>query len=460
MKITLIGGGSVKSTQFISALLRRADFPAVDEFCLMDIDSHKLEVMGTLCGAIVETAWRPIRVTTTTDPHVAFSGADYVITTIRVGGDDARVLDERIALEHRVLGQETTGPGGFAMAMRSIPAILEYAKILRQENPNAWMFNFTNPSGLVTQALYDQGFDRVIGICDSANNAQNALAAYCGVPADRLRAELFGLNHLSWTRKVKFDGMDELPRFLQDDRAVAASTMGMFEPSLVHQLGMYLNEYLFYYYYSERALASILKAAKTRGEEVREISERLWKQLDESDPQTNPRAALDLIASATRRREATYMHYSKANSPSLEQADRDLAAGRYATPVEGDGYAGVVLDIIQAMESGRTLSTGLNVPNRGAIACMRDDDIVEVSCEVDQNGVRSLLIGEIPEHQELLMRSVKRYERLAVEAILNRSRETAAAALMSHPLVMSYSLGHVLIDEYLLAHRRYVGDWA
>ena len=459
MKITLIGGGSIKSTQFISALLRRREFPLVDEFCLLDIDRRRLDVMGLLCRRIVESAWQPIRVTTATDARTALKDATYVVTTIRVGGDDARILDERIALRHGVLGQETTGAGGFAMAMRSIPAILEYARILHEVSPSAWMFNFTNPSGLVTQALYDQGFDRVIGICDSANNAQNALAQYLGIPAQRLRTGLFGLNHLSWARSVTLDGTDVLPRFLEDEPAVAASTMGMFEPALYRRLGMYLNEYLYYYYYSERALSSILRAAKTRGEEVREINERLWKQIDEIDLEKEPQLALDRIASATRRREATYMHYAKPHAPSLDQADRELASGSLDAPIEGDGYAGVVLDVIQAMESNQSLYTGLNVPNRGAIDCMRESDVVEVSCEVDAHGVRALPIGAVPEAQELLMRSVKQYERLAVEAILAKQRELAAVALMAHPLVMSYSLGRTLVDEYLSAHRDYVGDW-
>jgi len=460
MKITLIGGGSTKSTQFISAMLRRQDFPRVDEFCLLDIDEHRLEVMGALCSAIVESAWQPTRVTTTTDARAALRDAAYVVTTIRVGLDEGRILDERIALSNGVLGQETTGPGGFAMAMRSIPTILEYARILREVSPAAWMFNFTNPSGLVTQALYASGFERVIGICDSANNAQNAVAQYLGVPASRLRAELFGLNHLSWTRSVSLEGVDRLPQFLQDEQAVALSTMGMFEPALYHRIGMYLNEYLYYYYYSDRALSAIQASSMTRGEEVKSLNDHLWHQLDDVDAMNHSQAALDLIASATRRREATYMHYARPLAPSIDQADRDLAAGRLAKPLEGEGYAGVVLDIITAMQTRQTIYTGLNVPNRGAIGCMRDSDIVEVTCAVDASGFRPIPIAAIPEPQELLMRSVKQYERLAVDAILAQDRETAVMALMAHPMVMSFSLARTLVDEYLAAHREFAGDWS
>ena len=445
MKILIIGGGGVRTTQFIQAIVRRADFPPVEEICLMDIDPVRLEIMSAICRSIAGEGHQRLRITTATDAQTAFEGANYIVTTIRVGGDEGRILDERIALRNGVLGQETTGAGGFAMAMRSIPAILHYAQTLRRVCPEAWMFNFTNPAGLVTQALHDSGFERVVGICDSANNAQHALAKFLAVPARQLRAELFGLNHLSWTRHVWFEGRDVLPEFLADEHALAASIMNMFDHELVQALGMYLNEYLFYYYYSDRAMKAILNDSRTRGEEVKEINDRLWQKLREVDISRNPRAGLDLITGATQRRESTYMHYARQGSAPQTEG--------------GEGYAGVVLDVITALETDRPLTTGLNVPNRDAIDCMRSGDVVEASCRVDGKGVHILPVGAVPEAQELMMRSVKRYERLAVEAILKRDRQTAVMALMAHPLVMSYPLAQTLVNEYLAAHAPYVGEW-
>lgn len=460
MKLTVVGGGGVRAPLFVASTLRRANLIGLAEICLLDINAEKLRMMGSICRHIVETEGQPVRVATTTDPQAAFDGARYVVTTIRVGGDEGRILDEKIALRHGVLGQETTGPGGFAMAMRSIPAILEYAELLRQVSPEAWLFNFTNPAGLVAQALHNRGFERVIGICDGANAAQHSLAHWLGVAPRQLRAEVFGLNHLSWTRRVWLGDRDVLPDFLSQPEAIAQTNMSMFDPALIRHFGMWLNEYLFYFYYSDRAVAQIQADGKTRGEEVLELNRRLLAELRHIEPEQNPQAALQAFAAANRRRSATYMHYARPAAPTMEEADRaDFAAEEQNAAAEGEGYAGVALDIIEAMETGQPARIGLNVPNQGAIDCMQPADVVEVSCTVDRQGVRPVSIGAVPEPQELLMRTVKQYERLAVAAILTRCRDTAVLALMGHPLVLSYSLAGALVDEYLAAHRAYVGEW-
>ena len=460
MKLTVVGGGGVRAPLFVASTLRRTDLIGLDEICLLDVDKNKLGVIGNICRHIVATGGQRVLITTTADPRAAFDGARYVVTTIRVGGDEGRILDEKIALQHGVLGQETTGAGGFAMAMRSIPAILRYADLLHEVSPDAWLFNFTNPAGLVTQALHNRGFERAVGICDGANLAQHGLARWLGVDPRRLQAEVFGLNHLSWTRRVWFDGRDVLPDFLADPQAIGQTNMSIFDPALIDYFGMWLNEYLYYYYYSDRAVAEIKADGKTRGEEVLELNRRLLAELSRIDAEQNPQAALNAFQTAHHRRNVTYMHYARPGAPTIAEADLTGMnhTGQNAAE-EGEGYAGVALDIIEALETGRPCRIGLNVPNRGAIACMQPADVVEVSCIVDEDGIRPVPIGAVPEHQELLMRTVKQYERLAVEAILKRSRGTATMALMGHPLVMSYSLADTLVDEYLAAHRPYVGEW-
>src|SRR5919206_1087588 len=218
MKLALIGGGGVRSPLFVASALRRAERVNLEELCLMDVDAEKLAIFGALCQEVARRAESDVRITTTTDPRAALEGAGHVVTTIRAGGEHGRVLDERIALKHGVLGQETTGPGGFAMALRSIPAILQYAELLERVSPGAWMFSFTNPAGLVTQALRDAGFTRTVGICDGANVGHHAVASWLGVDHRRLRAEVFGLNHLSWTRRVLLGGQDLLAPLLRDPR--------------------------------------------------------------------------------------------------------------------------------------------------------------------------------------------------------------------------------------------------
>lgn len=461
MKMTVIGGGGVRAPLFVGSALRRAAAIHLDEICLMDIHPDKLELMAAISCQLGMLLGSGVRISHTTDAAAALDGARYVVTTIRVGDEPGRVLDERIALKHGVLGQETTGPGGFAMAMRSIPAISHYAALMDRCCPGAWLFNFTNPAGLVTQALRNQGFERILGICDGANQAQHEVAAWLGIDPHALRPRVFGLNHLSWTSSILHADREVLLPLLADPAFLAGSSLRVFEPALVARLGMWLNEYLYYYYYSEKAVAQILADGKTRGEEILELNRRLLEQLAALDISRDPAQALAVYQGYNDRRGATYMHYARPDGPSMQQADQaaSSSAPQQFKAEGGEGYAGVALDIIQGLEGTRPVYTALNLPNAGAIPCMAPGDVVEVSCVVDSDGIRPLPAGPVPEHQELLMRAVKYYENLAVEAILGRSRATAVQALMVHPLVMSYSRATALVDEYLAAHRAWVGEW-
>ena len=458
MKLALIGGGGVRSPLFVMSLLRWNDRIGIDELCLMDVDAHKLDLFSALCSEVVRRAGSPLKITTTTSPREAFSGARHVITTIRVGFEQGRAADERIALRHGVLGQETTGPGGFAMALRSIPALLAYAALLQEVSPEAWMFNFTNPAGLVTQALRRAGFHRTVGICDGANNGHEALAHWAGVPLEQVRTEVFGLNHLSWCRRAWVNGEDLLPRALADDQFLRAA-QGLFEPALVRQIGMHCNEYLYYYYYAEKAVQALQAEGKTRGEEILDLNLRLIEYLDSLDVIRHSEQALRAFFGYEKRRGATYMHYAY-HGQSIEEADRDFVFDADIPEHAGEGYAGVALSVIEALEKGGPLFTALNIPNQGAITGMADDDVVEVSCRVDQSGIQALPIGAVPASQLNLMHTIKLYEQQVVEAIHRRDRRLAVEALMNHPLVLSYSRASALVDEYLAAHAAYTGEWS
>jgi 6-phospho-beta-glucosidase len=457
MKLTLIGGGGVRSPLFVMSLLRRYKNIGVDELCLMDIDSHKLEIFGALCREVIHRAGDPFKITSTTDARAALTDASHVVTTIRVGFEQGRAADERIALRHGVLGQETTGPGGFAMALRSIPAILGYAELLQKVSPQAWMFNFTNPAGLVAQALREAGFNQTVGICDGANHGQDSIASFANVPLAQVRAEVFGLNHLSWCRRAWVNGEDLMPNALADD-AFLQKEQSLFAPELVRNIGMHCNEYLYYYYYAEKAVEAISGEGKTRGEEIVEINQRLIEQLEEIDIAKNSERALRTFFGYEKRRHATYMHYAYERS-SIEEADREQLYDADIPDSAGEGYAGVALSVIEALENDKPLYTALNVASEGQIAGMEKDDVVEISCRVDRGGVHPLPIGEIPASQLNLMRAVKLYERLTTQAIRERSRKLAVEALMAHPLVLSYSRAKILVDEYLSAHAQYVGEW-
>lgn len=460
MKLTVIGGGGIRSPLLVSSMLRRSERINLEEICLMDIDADKLDIIGRLCQELAKKAGASVQITTTTDARAAVRDARYIVMTIRVGAEGGRVLDERIALKHGILGQETTGPGGFAMALRSIPAILGYAKLIQEISPDAWIFNFTNPAGLVMQALCDSGYSRVVGICDSANLAQHAVADWMGLPADQVRAETYGLNHLSWTRRVLVNGKDVLPPLLLNPEFLSKYELNVFEPELVERMGVWLNEYLYYYYYAERAVESISNAEQTRGEEIMQLNQLLLNQLRTVDIEKNPDEAFDLYFNYNRRRRSTYMHYARTDAGTKKEPSRKAEERITGKPdSNGDGYAGVALSLIEAFESNQSLHIALNTTNDGAINCMRSEDVVEVSCTVGKDGIHALPIGDVPENHELLMRMVKYYERLTVKAIFNCSRDIAVMALMSHPLVLSYSRAKILVDEYLEAHAPYIGDW-
>jgi len=455
VKLTLLGAG-VRAPLFAAAALRRADRIGLDELWLLDIDPERLSLFGGICADMARRAGATSLVHLTDDPRAALRDAAHVVVAIRVGHEQGRIVDERIALRHGVLGQETTGPGGCAMALRSIPAVLGYARLLAEVSPDAWLYSFTNPAGLVAQALRDAGFNRAVGICDGANKAQHAVAAWYGIDGRLLQSEVFGLNHLSWTRKVGQGTEDLLGPILLDPGFRAQSRQHMFDLELSRQVGMWMNEYLYYYYYAERAVAEILADGKTRGEEVLEVTQRLLGELRAARPSEHPDAALEAFRAYHRRRSATYMHFARPDAPDLEQADSVVYPGR-PEKSEDEGYAGAALDVIEALTTGKPLLTALNVPNQGAIDGLRDGDVVEVSCLVDDRGIQPLRIGQMPETQAALVASVKAYERFTVEAIRRRSRDLAIAALMAHPLVLSYPRAKALVDEYLAAHGQYIG---
>lgn len=457
MKLALIGGGGVRAPEFVRGALAFAADMDLQEVWLMDIAPERLAVIAPLCQQIVEEAGSPFVVKTTSDLDEALRDAGIIVTTIRVGGEQGRVLDERIALRHNVLGQETTGAGGFSMAMRSIPALLHIAERSEALAPRAWTFNFTNPAGLVAQALYEAGFRRVVGICDSANTAQHEIAGWLGIPIDAVKTEVFGLNHLSWTRTARVNGRDVLPQLLGETDFIQATHLRFFGAELVQRIGMFLNEYLFYYYFRDVALARIKEEELTRGEEIELLNQQLFERLRQAPPD-QLRAVYEAY---NQRRSASYMAYAEADETLRQQRTHPTKATApvHHPQAEVGGYAGVALRTGLAIVRDQPLRIGLNVANHGAIHGLRDDDIVEVTCEVDGSGIHPIHIGDIPENAYLLIRTVKRYERLAVQAILQKDRELAVEAMAEHPLVGSYALGRTLVDEYLTAHRALVGEW-
>ena len=438
-----IGGAGVRTVIFINGLLKRYKKLHIDEVVLYDIDFEKLAVIGKLCRHVVDREGGDLVVREVYDAVDAVRGMDYIVTTLRVGGDHSRVIDESVALKNGVIGQETTGVGGFSMAVRTIPVLMDYCNLIEKYAPDAWIFNFTNPSGLVTQALHSAGHHRVIGICDAPSSMKYRMAQYLGVTEEELYVEFFGLNHLSWIRSVQVGGEEIMPRLIADDAFLAGiQELEIFDPDVIRKTGMLPNEYLYYYYHRERALANIHKSDRTRGQIIEDVNIRMMKELKETDIDADPEAALQIFLYCMQLRENSYMSIESGS------AARPMSEKGSLPVPEGMGYAGVMLDCIEGMQSeeGRTLV--LSVLNQGCLPFLGDDDVVEVTCRVSKNGFEPVRQASVPAMCELYIRLIKHYERLTVQAVREGCEDRAVEALMLHPLINSYSLAKKLIADY------------
>ncbi len=441
MILTVIGGGGMRTPLLISGLIQRHPRLAVERVVLYDIDADALEVVGLLADALLDRAGRPFTVRTTTSLAQAFDGTSFVITSIRVGGLAGRIVDEQVPLAYGVIGQETTGPGGWAMALRTIPVLEDLVSRARRAAPEAWIINFTNPAGLITQALAAAGKSRVIGICDTPPALGRRIADYLGVPEQSVRLDYLGLNHLGWVRALWTDGRDRLPEILASDDAIRAIYgRPLFEPAEVRRLGLLPNEYLHYYYHHEEVVRRLRTAPQTRAESVAGVAAQLR----------------DAVRQAVARGEDPLPHYTAAifarrSSYMATEAGRHRDLAMMGGHVEG-GYARAALDAAEAMRhpGGRDLI--VNTTNRGAIDDLAEADVVEVPCRFDREGPRPRRMGALPDAVRDLVLRVKLYERATVAAAQHRSWAEAITALAMHPLVPAGEIAAGIAEEYRRRH--------
>lgn len=459
MKLVVIGGGGVRSPFLAKTIVTQAKALGVRQVVFQDQDPEKLRIYGGLSQKIAHLIDPGIDFILTDDTVAAVSEADIVITTIRVGGDAGRALDERIALKYDLLGQETTGAGGFSMALRSVPAIAAICEVIRlHAKPGVLVFNFTNPSGIVTQALRDQGYDFVYGICDAPSGFIRQLQRVLNITPDRFEVECFGLNHLSWFRNIKVDGRDVTAELLDNPLLYSDTEMKLFNRHVIELMdGALPNEYLYFYLFREQAVAAIRQSGMTRGETILEMNGGMLKQLSALDMDRDFEEAFAIYMAGFGKRENSYM----AIESGLERAIpfQTITAREMIDKPDEGGYAGVALSFIKAWQGLGDTEMVLSVPNCGAIPGLMDEDVVEISCHIGKNQVTPIQISQVPEQLMNLIRTVKTYERYAVKAIRTKSKDDAVTALMFHPLVNSYSLAVRLVDDYVEAFREYVGEW-
>lgn len=430
MRLVILGGGGFRVPLVVGAL---AGDPTrlVDEVVLCDESADRLAAIAAVVAQRTAGAWAPA-LTTTTDVAAALEGADVVFSAIRVGGMAGRTRDERVALDLGVLGQETTGPGGIAYALRTIPVAVSIAELIAARAPGALVINFTNPAGMVTQAMRAVLGERVIGICDSPIGLGRRAARALGLSPESVDFGYAGLNHLGWLRSLTADGVDRLPELIASPELLLTTEEGrLFGPDWIADLGAIPNEYLFYYYFTREAIAG-LASGQTRGEYLLTSQQRFYDAVA-----ADPSSAAAQWEATRRAREETYL--AEARDADEQRDETDLAGG---------GYEGVALELMAAVLGGRGTTQILNVRNGSTIPGLPADAIVEVPCRVDAGGPVPLPGPGLAGHLLGLTQQLKEVEETTIAAALGRSDRLARKAFAIHPLVDSVTVAQALLDGY------------
>ncbi len=415
LKVAVVGGGSTYTPELVEGFEARRDRMPIDELVLLDIDAERLAIVGGLAQRMLDRLDWTGRLTLTDDRDAAIDGADFVLIQLRVGGQAARLVDETLPPTFGVIGQETTGAGGFAKALRTVPLVLDLAEITaRRGAKDAWIVDFTNPVGIVSQALLDAGH-RAIGLCNVAINIQRSLAERFEVTPDRVELEHVGLNHLSWERAVRVDGVDRLPGLIADDAASLAEHVGL-PAELIRSLGAIPSYYL-HYYYQTRQVVEDQRSGGTRAQEVIDIEHELLEM---------------------------YRDQGLAEKPAL-LASR---GGAY--------YSEAAAQLIASLHDGAGDVQVVDVRNDGAIPDLPDDAVVEIPARIDRDGAHPLPLGPLAPEMRGLVQAVKAYENLAIEAALSGDRDVALRALLANPLVADYDVAAPLLDALLEANRAHL----
>jgi 6-phospho-beta-glucosidase len=465
MKLTVLGGGGVRMPTFVRAVM--ASRPeAFDEIRLYEPDPVRRATTARLAAEVAVALGHPEVVTVTADAAEAFTGTDYVFSAIRVGGDRGRVIDEQVALRRGIVGQETTGPGGCAMALRTIPVVLSYCELLSQCSPDAVLINFTNPAGLITQAVTAQGKVECVGVCDTPSGAIADLAAFTSgggldhragpAQAARVRARYGGLNHLGWITSFELDGTelidDLLARFGELRQAV--EHLSAFDTDLVRRVGAIPTEYVYYYYDPQRYIDGVRRAGTSRGEDVLGLNEELLTAIGKAFADGDVHAAWSAYAGLIGVRHDTYMKTDTQGASGQAEA-RAARAAAGPVPIQAQelgGYEGLAMRVIDGLAGRSASDVIVNMRNEGALDFLEPDDVAEIPARVDSDGLTRLPAADLPDSCRSLVLAVKEYERGITQAAMTGDAGLAAVALAQHPLVPGITAARELMADYIDLH--------
>ncbi len=429
LKIAVIGGGSSYTPELIEGIIDRLNVLPVKEIVLVDIvDGEKnLEIITKLAIRMVEKSPAKLTVTSTFNLNSALRNCSFVITQFRVGGLKARALDEKIPLSLNMIGQETTGAGGFAKALRTIPVVLDIAKRMERICPEAWLINFTNPAGILTEAVLNNSNINCLGLCNVPLNMERDLANRLFASGDDLYCKFVGLNHLSWIKQVFVKGEDRTPAIFnkigKEKRGSIVANISEIEGAdkLIKSLKLLPSPYLNYYYFEKRMLKkekqAISEGKGTRAEQVMKIEKTLFKIY--SDPEL-------------------------AKKP-VQLSERG-----------GSLYSEAALSLIESLYADSGKTHVVNLLNNGAIKDLPDNVVVETNCVVSRSGAKLVTSESLPLSIRGLVQSVKAYEQLTIQAAITKSKEIAFVALLNNPLVHDANNAQILLERFLEAHKKYL----
>ena len=418
IRLAIIGAGSTYCPELMQGLIRRKDILPLDELRLSDIDSSRLNIVGEFCERVLLENGITPRITRTSDLSLALDGADFVVAQIRAGKLEARIRDEKIPLGFGLIGQETTGIGGFTNALRTIPQMGEIAKAIERYAPHAWLINFSNPSGIVTEFLLNHTPVKAVGLCNLPIGAQERIAKLMHLPMEQVRLETTSLNHCGAITAVHVGGANVLPQLLDPgmlDQAAAAEPWIQTYRPIIELLGAIPNDYLQYFFYRERKLKEQQSAALTRGEACVEIESRLLSYYADERNRTIP----------------------------------SMLAER-----GGHLYSEAAIALISSLSGAQPDYHVVDVQNRGVLDFLPDNSVIETCCYVEKDAVTRIPATVSPNDVlRSLLISVKAYETLTVEAAITGDRKTALRALACNPITADLDKAAPCLEEMLLQNR-------
>jgi len=458
VKLTVLGGGGVRIPALVRAVIGGRPI-RFDQIHLFEPDATRRALVGRLAVEMAAASGHPDTVSVTDDIEAALTGADYVFSAIRVGGDTGRIIDEQVALERGLVGQETTGPGGCAMALRTIPVVLGYCEILARVAPQAVLINFTNPAGIITQAITSHSAVRAVGVCDTPSETVASIGEYLGAEPGQVAYTYGGLNHLGWISSVIFDGeerIDELLARYEDLRAFD-HRFAAFDASLVRRVGCIPTEYLYYFYESAVYVASVTHAHTTRGEAVRRFNDALLSGVAKAFANGDVHDAWAAYSRVMDARRGSYMRLD-IDGQTTELDESSPAGHDFLDCGSGEigGYEGVALRVIDGLSGARPGRVIVNTRNGPSLDFLDSHDVVEVPSLVDAAGVTPLATNGLTASARGLILQVKEYERAVVDAAVTGNAELAALALALHPLVPGVTAAAEMMTAYRDRHGRHL----